>query len=295
MKGSRIIIPETQQKIILDQLYYSHQGVEKTHLQARDVVYWERINADIENMIKNCSICQENLPAQPKENLQPHDIPSRAWEVVGTDLFNCNNHEYLIIADYYSKFPIIRKMIGLTTSNMVISIMKQVFSEHGIPSRVVSDNGPQYYSEAFKEFVQQWQFDHITSSPNFPKSNGFIERQIQTIKRALIKAKQAGRDPNLAMLCLQTTPINHNLPSPAELLNNRILRSNLIAKVSTPRFSNTDHIREELKHKQDMQKMFHDRTAHDLPPLVPGQDVRILDNQTGKWKPATITSRCAEP
>ena len=86
-----------------------------------------------------------------------------------------------------------------------------------------------------------------------------------------------------------------NLPSPAELLNNRILRSNLIAKISTPRFSNTDHICEELKHRQDMQKMYHDRTAYDLPPLVPGQDVRILDNQTGKWKPAKITSRCAEP
>ena len=41
--------------------------------------------------------------------------------------------------------------------------------------------------------------------------------------------------------------------------------------------------------------MYHDRTAHDLPPLVPEQDVRILDNQTGKWKSATITSRCAEP
>ena len=126
---------------------------------------------------------------------------------------------------------------------------------------------------------------HHQSSPN----------QIQTIKRALIKAKQAGRDSNLAMLYLRTTLINHNLPSPAKLLNNRILRSNLIAKVSSPRFSNTDHIREELKYRQDMQKMYHDRTAHDLPPLVPGQDVRILDNQTGKWKPATITSRCAEP
>ena len=41
--------------------------------------------------------------------------------------------------------------------------------------------------------------------------------------------------------------------------------------------------------------MYHDRTAHGLPSLVPGQDVSILDNQTGKWKPATITSRCAEP
>ena len=73
MKGSRIIIPETQQ-----QQHYGHQGVEKTHLQARDAVYWEQFNADIENMINNCSICQGNLPAQPKETLQPHDIPSRA-------------------------------------------------------------------------------------------------------------------------------------------------------------------------------------------------------------------------
>ena len=205
MKGSRIIIPEIQQKIFLDQL---HQGVEKTRLQARDAVYWERINADIEDMIKNCSICQENLPAQPKETLQPHDIPNRAWEVVGTDLFNCHNHEYLIIADYYSKFPIIRKMNGLKLSHMVISTMKQVFSEHGIPSRVVSDNGLQYSSEAFKKFAQQWQFDHITSSPKFPKSNGFIERQIQTIKRTLIKAKQAGRDPNFAN--------NTNQPQPSK-------------------------------------------------------------------------------
>ena len=97
------------------------------------------------------------------------------------------------------------------------------------------------------------------------------------------------------MLCLRTTPINHNLPSPAELLNNCILRSNLIVKVSIPRFSNSDHINEELKHRQDMQKIHHDRTANDLPPLVAGQDICILDNQTGKWKPATITSRCTEP
>ena len=69
MTGSRIIIPETQQKIILDQLHYSHQGVEKRPLQARNAVYWERINADIENMIKYCSICQENFPVQPKKTL----------------------------------------------------------------------------------------------------------------------------------------------------------------------------------------------------------------------------------
>ena len=98
-RDQELLFLKPNKKIILEQLYYSHQGVEKTRLQARDAVYWERINTDIENVIKNCSICQENLLAQPKETLQPHGIPSRAWEVVGTDLFNCNNHEYLMIAD----------------------------------------------------------------------------------------------------------------------------------------------------------------------------------------------------
>ena len=119
--------------------------LKKTRLQARDAVYWERINADIKNMIKNCSICQENLPAQPKETLQPHVIPCRAWEVAGTDLFNCNNHEYQIIADYYCKFPIIRKMNGWQQAiwsyqqwskyslNMVFPAEWLVTMDHSIP------------------------------------------------------------------------------------------------------------------------------------------------------------------
>ncbi len=97
-----------------------------------------------------------------------------------------------------------------------------------------------------------------------------MRRQRNLIDKTLI-------DSNWRPLFPKST---NDVPSPAELLNNRILRSNLIAKVSTPRFSNTNHIREELKHRQDMQKMYPDRIAHDLPPLVP--DVRILDNQTGE-------------
>ena len=60
MKGSRIIISETQQKLSWTS-YITAIKVLKKRLQARDAVYWERINADIENMIKNCSICQETF------------------------------------------------------------------------------------------------------------------------------------------------------------------------------------------------------------------------------------------
>ena len=47
------------------------------------------------------------MPFQTSESLMSHEIPSKAWQIVGTNLFNFNNCEYLIVVDYYSKFPII--------------------------------------------------------------------------------------------------------------------------------------------------------------------------------------------
>ena len=60
--------------------------------------------------------------------------------------------------------------------------MKIFFSRLGIPETLRSDNGPQYTGLVFKEFSKEWNFKHVTSSPEYPKSNGFIERHIQIVK-----------------------------------------------------------------------------------------------------------------
>ena len=60
--------------------------------------------------------------------------------------------------------------------------MKNYFSRLGIPETLRSDNGSQYTALVFKEFSQEWNFKHVTSSPEYPKSNGFIERHIQIVK-----------------------------------------------------------------------------------------------------------------
>ena len=50
----------------------------------------------------------------------------------------------MIITDYHSKFPFIRKVRGRCTSGSVVQITKDIFSEQGIPLKVISDNGPQF-------------------------------------------------------------------------------------------------------------------------------------------------------
>ena len=66
------------------------------------------------------------------------------------------------MADCYSCYP---EVIRLTsTSASIITVMKSVFSWHGISHTVVSDNGPQHVSAEMKKFSSLYGFNHVTTS-----------------------------------------------------------------------------------------------------------------------------------
>ena len=187
-----------------------------------------------------------------------------------------------------------RKINGQCTSQAVVNLTKQLFGEHGVPTKVISDNGRHYDSESYRKFAQEWEFQHITSSPHYPQSNGFIERTIQTIKNTLKKCSESNADKDLALLCLRTTPISSTIPTPAELLYSRKLSSNLPAKINN-KHGDKDQIYEQLEKRQERQKEYHDKTASDLPPLYKGQPVYIQDQQSKQWNKGTIQEKREEP
>ena len=138
---------------------------------------------------------------------------------------------YIITACYYAKFPFIQKLGKDCTSKAIVGYFQKQFGEQGIPNKLVSDNGPQFSSTTFKQFAERWDFNHVTTSPHYAQANGFIERNIKTIKSILTKCKDTQTDTNLALLCLRTTPISSSIPSPAELFYNRKIRGNLPVKI----------------------------------------------------------------
>jgi len=294
MKGQRVVIPDSMKEDVLEQLHYGHMGAEKTKLRAKDSVYWMNVNKDIDEMVKKCVPCQENQSNQQHETLMPHEVPDRPWQVCGTDLFYFDGDEYLIVADYYSKFPIIRKLPKPCPSSVVVEVTKSIFSEFGIPERVVSDNGPHYASASYKEFTTTWGISHITSSPRYPRSNGLVERQIRTVKNIFKKAKQSGQDMMLALLCLRSTPLDHKLGSPAELLYGHKIRSPLLTRINNNR-RDSDEIRDRLLQRQEVTKVYHDQHAKDLPPLMKGQHVTYQAKPDGKWIPSTVVDKSPEP
>ena len=125
--------------------------------------------------------------ANSKEELHPHSVPVYPWQIVGTDIFQWNNNDYLLVVDYYSRFWEVVKLRNMTVENLIIK-MKKIFSRHGIPEMVKSDNGPQYVSKQFQQFATNWRFKHTTKSPRYPRSNSLAETMVQSLKRLLTKA-----------------------------------------------------------------------------------------------------------
>ena len=67
---------------------------------------------------------------------------------------------------------------------------------------------PQFANALFTKFATDWKFDHNTSSPRNPRSNGQAEAAIKTIRELLTHAKCSGQDPYLALLAYHSMPVD---------------------------------------------------------------------------------------
>lgn len=104
-----------------------------------------------------------------------------------------------------------------TTSAQVTLKLKAASARYGIQEEVVSDNGPQFSSDAFRDFAREMDFKHhVTSSPHNPQGHGHAERAVQTAKR-IVRQK----DPLLALMVYRSSAHSSTGVSPAELLMGR--------------------------------------------------------------------------
>ena len=158
-----------------------------------------RMSVEIKDFVSSCPICQTYRPAQTRKELQPHELPLRLWLKIAADLFVIEQQTFLIMVDYSSNFFEVVD-IHRRTAQAVITQFKVQFARHGIPEVLISNNGPEFDNQEFKNFSTDWQFEHRTSSPRYPQANGKVENAVKTCKGLLLKVKEDKRDPLLAIL-----------------------------------------------------------------------------------------------
>jgi hypothetical protein len=159
----------------------------------------------------------------------------------------------------------------------------------------MTDNGRQFVSREFEQFAKEWNFEHITSSPFYPKSNGLAENAVKQAKQLLEKSMKDGSDVMLGLLNLRNTP-RENMGSPAQRLLSRRTRTTLptSTKLLQPKSLNTAKVRVQLKAARQRKKRYHDKTTRKQRPLEPNQVVRMQTDK-GFQKLAVVKSQRDAP
>ena len=107
-----------------------------------------------------------------------------------SDIYTLEGADYLICGDFCLKMILVQCLpSGQNTTTKVISLLKEMFSEHRITEVLCSDNGPQYASAQSTDFCTSWGITHETSSPHYAQSNGLAEVYVKSVKHALQHAK----------------------------------------------------------------------------------------------------------
>ena len=148
-------MPHYEQASTLKVLHLGHYPIDRMNLRARETVSQPGISEDNKVTYHRCDICAKFARNQQKETLQSVETPQTKWEQLGLGIFSLKNTHYLLAVDYFSWFPIVRKLQSLHSVS-VIKHLKEIFMEIGVPRCIVSDGGTQFTSQEFKDFMRMW-------------------------------------------------------------------------------------------------------------------------------------------
>ena len=150
--GSRIIVPHEMRAEMLQYIHEGHQGKERCLLRVRNSVFWPKITYDIQELIERCIICQEHGKSQSIIGTT-QELPPFPWHTLATDIFYWKRMDFLIVADVFSKYFLVRKLAN-SSSAAVCAEIATIVTELGLPHIIRSDNGPCYNSKEFQQLLQ---------------------------------------------------------------------------------------------------------------------------------------------
>ena len=284
-RGSRIVIPPPGRQLILQELHNSHPGMSRMKSLARGYLWWPGLDADLESVVRECSVCQLHRNKPPLAPVYPWQWPDRPWQRIHIDFAGpFLGRLFLVIVDAHSKWI---ELHSMSSSNSISTIekLRQTFSIFGLPKTLVSDNGSSFTSQEFQTFMSENGINHIRVAPYHPASNGLAERAVQALKEGLRKLPAGSIETRLYrfLFAYRTTPQSSTGTSPAHLMFGRPLRTRLDLLFPDPA----------QKMDKVVSRMMDSRGARNARSFKPNDLVYCRDFSSGKekWIEAQVQAR----
>ena len=289
--GCRLLIPQQMRKTVLHALHDGHLGKERTKSRARQTVYWPGMDADVENVTRSCQRCQRQLPSQQRETIIHHKPAQRPFQSLDLDVAEHAGRKYLIAVDGFSGWRFIKPLGSSAPTKKLLSAMREIFCQVGVPQSVMSDGGPQFTSGAFRNFLDRWGVQHRMSSPHYPQSNGRAGSAVKAAKKLIRCCWDDYRNQldeerwTRGILQQRNTP-GRGGRSPAQIIFGRPVRDLLPAhrRSFAPEWQLAADVAEQrLSQQQQRADDLYNRQARDLEPLSVGNQVAVQDDRTKRW------------
>ena len=177
-----------------------------------------------------------------------------------------------------------------TTTTQLTSALKASFCRTGAPDEMWTDQGPQFTSKSFQDFARQWGFEHSTSSPRYPQSNGEAEATVKSMKK-IIRAAWTGRyidEEKLtrALLQYRNTPSRKDGQSPAQKLFGHPIQDTLPAhrRAFDSEWQRSSQAAEKraITTREAVERSYNHH-ARILPEIIVGSKVALQNNETKRW------------
>ena len=282
--GSRIIVPQEMRAEMLQYIHDGHQGKERCLLRARNTAFWPKITYDIQELIERCIICQEHGKSQPITGIT-QELPPFPWHTLATDIFYWKRMDFLIVADVFSKYFLVRKLAN-STSAAVCAEIATIVTELGLPHIIRSDNGPYYNSKEFQQLLQRYNITHQTSSPHHPRSNGFVERMVGVAKKLMDKAGSKRKPWISGLYEYRVTPQSGSIASLLQLITQCTPREK-----DLPQLPGILGAQEMHETHQELIRRQPNKPKRNYTELTPGMAVWVQHRQNTSWEPATVASQ----
>ena len=232
LRGTRIVIPKKLRPRVLSIAHEGHLGIVGTKQKLRSKVWWPGMERDAEKHCKTCYGCQLVSRPAPPEPIRTTPLPTGPWRDLAIDLLGPlpTGESILVVVDYYSRYYEV-DILKSTVDSKVISRLEEMFARHGLPESLTSDNGPQFISAEFAEYMVQQGIRHHKVTAKWPQANGEVERQNSSLLKRLqiahAEKKNWKTELNIYLAAYRSLPHPTTGVSPAELLFGRKIRTKL--------------------------------------------------------------------
>ena len=253
--SKRLCVPQAHRFIILDSVHQiGHPGQNRMYLTLSHQFYWRTLYKDVVTLCQTCDICQRSKRHYGRKvtPLNPILSPSVPFQSLSVDhKMLCRktrqgNVAILCIIDQFSGFPILKAVKDCSARTTAEVLFRDCFSIFGCPEMILSDSGPAFVSQLFKELNKFLLIKHRMSSPGQSRSNGAAERligQVATMIRTLCEDDSQIED----VLPLIELNIRHSvhtgtLLSPFEIVFGRVMSIGApLHMLDVPTFSKDQH------------------------------------------------------